>query len=208
MTSLEAVLARSMLWMTVGAAAAVPVLFLPQPEDPLLTSIIHLSVVVAFGIALAFHLAPLGDEPWFEGLAIGRRPSLALTWAVIVIAITGVVGITTLATSAALRYDASLQFLQLLSALDITWAGAAIVLGSRRRFGGGSALFAAGLLLVVCVWSIWRYLDVVGFTESGGWLVDGSELLRLVLPYDMGAAAVALILFSAGVRTEASEPRT
>lgn len=208
MTDVENVLTRSLVWMTVGAAAAIPVLFLPQPDDPLLTITIHLSLVVAYAVALVFHLAPYAESPWFGGLEMGPGARLALTWAVVVVSVTGVAGLTTLATSAALRYDASLQFLQLLSALDITWAAAAIVLGTRRRWGPVAALWGAVALGVVCVWAIWRYLDVVGFTTVGGWLVDGSELMRLVLPYDMGAAVVALILFSLGVRTEGAEPRT
>lgn len=201
MTPIEQLLARALLWMTAGAAFAIPVLVLPQPEDPLLTATIHLSVIALFGLALAFHLAPLADEPWFDGLDMGQAGRRAITWIVVIVTVTGAVGLGTIATSAAFRYDPSLQFLQLLSALDICWAATAIVLGARRRFGGLTALWSGLALGVVCVWAIWRYLDIVGFTASGGWLVDGGELMRLVLPYDMGAAVVAVIVFSLGVRT-------
>ena len=194
--------------MTAGAAVAVPVLFLPQPGDPLLTVTVHLSVVVLFGIALVFHLAPLVDEAWFSGLEIGEAGRRALTWIVVVVAVAGASGLGTLATSAAFRYDASLQFLQLLSALDITWAAAAIILGTRRRFGATIAVWAGLVLGVVCVWAIWRYLHIVGFSSDGGWIVDGAELMRLVLPYDMAAAAVAVVMFSLGVRSAEAEPRT
>ena len=43
-------------------------------------------------------------------------------------------------------------------------------------------------------------LDVVGFTETGGWLVDGRELMRLVIPPDMAAAVVAIVMLFEGVR--------
>ena len=51
-----------------------------------------------------------------------------------------------------------------------------------------------------CVWSIWNYLDAVGFGSDGEWIVSGSDLMTLVIPYDMAAAVVAVILFLLGVR--------
>jgi hypothetical protein len=202
-TGAERALAATLLWMTVGAAAAVPALVVPQPDDPLVTVTIHLVLLVLFAVALTFHLARHGDDPWFSGLDMGDRGRRALTWVAIVVMVTGATGLVTLATSAALRYDPSLQFLQMLSALDIAWAAAALTLGARRRFGGGSAVVAAAVLGIVCVWAIWRYLDTVGFDPDGGWLLRASELNRLVLPYDMAAAVVAVIVFSAGVRRDA-----
>ena len=76
MTATESLLARTLLWMTAGAACAIPILVLPQPEDPLLTVTIHLSIVVLFGLALAFHLAPLADEPWFARLPPSLRQAI------------------------------------------------------------------------------------------------------------------------------------
>ncbi len=186
--------------MTTGAAAAVPALIIPEPDDPLLTLTIHLSLLVVFSVGLTFHLAPLADEPWFAGLGVGSRGRRALTWVAVIVMVTGSTGLVTLATSAALRYDPSLQFLQMLSALDIAWVASALALGLRRLRGGGVALGGAALLGVVCVWAIWRYLDIVGFTAAGGWLLRASELNRLVLPYDAGAAVVAVVAFSLGVR--------
>ena len=59
---------------------------------------------------------------------------------------------------------------------------------------------------VFCVFSIWRYLDIVGFTESGGWKVSGPDLMQYVIPFDMAAAVVAVVLLwrgsQAGLRTE------
>jgi len=186
--------------MTAGAAAAIPSLFVPEPDDPLITVTVHLTLLVAFAVGLVFHLAPLGDDPWFDGLKMGDNGRRALTWVSIVVMVAGATGLVTLATSAALRFDPSLQFLQMLSALDIAWAAAALTLGLRRRFDARAAVFGAAVLGIVCVWAIWRYLDTVGFTADGGWILEASALRQLVLPYDMGAAVVALIAFSMGVK--------
>ncbi len=193
--------------MTAGAAVAVPSLLVPQPDDPLLTATVHLALLVVFSIGLTFHLAPLADEPWFDGLNMGEQGRRALTWVSIIVMVTGATGLVTLATSAALRYDPSLQFLQMLSSTDIAWAAAAVTLGFRRRFGAGVASSAAGVLGVVCVWSIWRYLDTVGFTVDGGWLLRASQINRLVLPYDMAAAVIAVVAFSMGVKRSRSADR-
>jgi hypothetical protein len=59
----------------------------------------------------------------------------------------------------------------------------------------------AGVIVgVVCVWSIWKYLTVVGFAQDGGWLVDSAALFRHVLPYDMAAAVVAILALVSGAR--------
>jgi hypothetical protein len=119
---------------------------------------------------------------------------------------TGAVALLTLASSAALRLEPSLQFLQLLSALDIAWAGAAIALGSYLRWGTRAAWLGGIVLGGFCLFSIWRYLDIVGFTAPGGWQVSGSELMRYVIPSDIlaGAAAVVILWVGAhtGLRTE------
>ncbi len=84
--------------------------------------------------------------------------------------------------------------------MDIAWVVAALVIGFHRRFGGRVA-FAGGVALgVVCVWSIWNYLNTVGFTVAGGWLVDGGEIARLVLPFDLAAAVMSIAAFTIGVR--------
>ena len=186
--------------MTAGAALAVPALFVPEPADPLFTVTVHLVLLVTFSIGLTFHLAPLGDEAWFDGLNMGEAGRRALTWVAVIVMVTGATGLVTLATSAALRYDPSLQFLQMLSSMDIAWAAAALTLGLRRRLGSGVAVAGAVMLGVVCVWSIWRYLDIVGFTIDGGWLLQASQLNRLVLPYDMAAAVMAITAFTFGVK--------
>ncbi len=205
-TRLERALTATLLWMTAGAAAAIPSLMIPEPDDPLLTVTAHLVLLVAFSVGLTFHLAPLADEPWFGGLDMGEEARRALTWVSVIVMVAGATGLVTLATSAALRYDPSLQFLQMLSSLDIAWAAAALTLGLRRRFGSTAAISGAVVLGVVCVWAIWRYLDTVGFAADGGWLLQASQLNRLVLPYDMGAAVLAVVAFSLGVKRSKRSP--
>jgi len=195
-----------MAWSIAGCAAALPLLAVPVPGDPLLLVTAHLAVLVAFGAALALALAPLTDEEWFAG--VGRdsliRRGLAGVWMIVLV--TGSVGIVTLATSAALRYDPSLQFLQALSALDIAWAAAALVVGLRWWKGRAAAVSGAVMMGVVCVWSIWHYLSVVGFGPSGEWVVDASRMMTLILPYDVMAAAAAVTVFFVGLRARDRAP--
>jgi hypothetical protein len=194
---------QTLRWAAVGGAAALPLLAVPRQDDPLTLVTLHLGILVAFGAALAYRLAPLVSDSWFtEWTSTMRRRAFAGVW--IIVLATGAVGLVTIATSAALRYDPSLQFLQLLSALDIAWAAVAITVGLRRWKGKRAAIAAVTVLGVVCVWSIWRYLDVVGFGPNGSWIVDGGRLMTLVIPYDMAAAAVAVTLFVFGVRSDSS----
>ncbi|MEX1209098.1 MAG: hypothetical protein WEE36_10950 [Acidimicrobiia bacterium] len=159
---------------------------------------VHLSALVAFGLIVVSHLARLIDDSWFASL--GATGRLISSGAAVVALTVGVVALVTLPTSAALRFDPSLQFLQLLSVLDIAWAAGATLLGvgwmTTRRWG-----HAAGVVVgVVCVWSIWTYLTAIGFAPDGGWQVNGAALMRYVLPYDMAAAMVAVITLSLGAR--------
>lgn len=200
MTNPEQVLIRVLLWASSGAAVAVPVLVLPQPEDPLLTVTIHLSLIVLFGMALAFHLAPLGDEPWFSGLDIGESTRTVLTWVVVAALVAAASGVAAVATAAALRYTASLQYLVLLSVLGIVMTLTLTVLGTRRGWGGSVALWSAMTVGVIGVWAIWRYLDSVGIGADGGWAVDGAAVMRLVVPFDLVRWAIAFTAVSIGRR--------
>lgn len=178
---------------------------MPRPADPLLLFTVHLSLLVGLELVVTLRIAPLGDEEWFAGFvewSVRRRTFLAAV--VLVVIPTGVVALVTLATAAALRFDPSLQFLQLLPALDIVWAGAALVIGVGWLRGRSAALAAGIILAVACVWSVWNYLRVVGFSSDGGWLVDRGEMMRLVLPFDMIAAAVAVTVLVVAVRRRAS----
>ncbi len=134
-------------------------------------TMVHLSALVAFGLVVVADLTRLVDDSWFAWLgATGRCIS---SGAAVVALTVGVVALVTLPTSAALRFDPSLQFLQLLSALDIAWAAGATLVGvgwlATRRWG-----YAAGAVVgVICVWSIWAYLNAVGFASDGGWQSTG-----------------------------------
>ena len=204
---LERAVVTSLRWLLWGAASAPLLLAVPGPDSELarLTLVtVHLTLLVGFGIALAVRLSPLVDEDWFAGAS--PRSARWGAIAAIVAVDTGAVALVGLATSAALRYPPSLQFLQLLSALDIAWAGAALYLGVRMWGRRGTAVAVTVALGVVCVWSIWNYLRVVGFAPDGGWLLDGSQLSRLVLPYDMVAAVTAIITVALGVRRTLPQP--
>ncbi|MEX0700164.1 MAG: hypothetical protein WD354_10590 [Acidimicrobiia bacterium] len=161
-------------------------------------SIVHLSALVLFGLFLVRDLARFLDGSWF--LWLGQVSRHVAAGAAVVALTTGAVALVTIATSAALRFDASLQFLQLLSALDIAWVVAATLLGVRWLAGKGIGDLAGTMIGIVCVWSIWNYLQIVGFAEDGGWLVDGSAMLRYVIPYDIVAAVVATTALTTGAR--------
>ena len=144
-------------------------------------------------------VAPLLERNWLDWPENRKRLAGGIALVVIV---TGVVGLVTLASSAALRLQPSLQFLQLLSALDIAWAAGAVLIGGYRLWSRRTARVAGLTVGVSCVLSIWNYLRVVGFTADGGWLLDGGQLMRLVLPFDMLAAAIASGVLFAGARRQ------
>lgn len=148
----------------------------------------HLAVLQIATFVFVVEMAPLTDSPWFRQF---KRAWLASS-ASLVAAAVGFSALLTLATSAAARYDVSLQFLQLLSSLDIAWVVATLYLGSRKLWGRHIGLILASILIGACVLSIAIYLNTVGFTSEGGWLIDGAQMLRIVIPSDTVAAVVAL----------------
>ena len=121
---------------------------------------------------------------------------------VVIVLVTGVVALVTLASSAALRYPPSLQFLQLLSAVDIAWVVAAFVIGAGRAWGRSAGVIGGLLVGIVCVAAIYAYLGLVGFGPAGEWIVDGSALWTRVIPVDMAAALGAIAVFAYGTRRE------
>jgi hypothetical protein len=191
MTPLEQALVVSVRWVLPGAALALPLLLVPRTEDLLALTIAHLGAVVVLGWMVADRLAPFTDGAWFDGVAspFWRRFGAAAATTALV---TGAVALVTLPTAAALRLQPSLQFLQLLSALDIAWVVAATMIGVRWLAGHAAARIAGTVIAAICVWSIWRYLDTVGFAADGGWLVSAPDLARLVLPFDVMAALIAV----------------
>ena len=211
MSPVEKALARSLKWLTAGLLVSLLLVVLPDIETDrlLLVVTLHLGVVVAFGLGVGWDLGRFTDGPWFTGMGGSWFWRRFGAMASIIALTTGVVALVTLASSAALGYQPSLQFLQLLSALDIAWATTGLMLGVRLRTGDRWALVAGLILAVICVWSIWRYLDVVGFAADGGWLVSGPDLWRYVLPFDMAAAVMAIGALILGLRgTQPTEQRS
>lgn len=203
MSSVEHALVRSLRWLTAGLVTSLLLIALPNPDlDRLLIVItFHLGAVVAFGLGIGLDLARHSDTSWFAETRASWFWKRFGAMATIVALTTGVVALVTLASSAALGYQPSLQFLQLLSALDIAWVTAGLMLGVRVMAGDRWALVAGLMMAIVCIWSIWRYLDVVGFTADGGWLVSGADLWRYVLPFDIAAAVMAIGALVVGIRS-------
>ena len=81
---------------------------------------------------------------------------------------------------------------------------AASIIGFRWLLGEAAGRAIGGIIALVCVWSIWRYLDEVGFGPDGQWIVDRDALARLVLPFDVMAAVVAIAAVVLGARRQAT----
>jgi triacylglycerol esterase/lipase EstA (alpha/beta hydrolase family) len=79
-----------------------------------------------------------------------------------------------IASSAALQYQPSVQFLHLLLALDIAWVVAGTTLAVRALWGDTTAFAAGFMMSVISVLSIVLYLTDVGLGTNDGWLVDGT----------------------------------
>lgn len=168
---------------------------------PLAAVTVHLALIVTFGLWAVARMARYTDEPWLLETDLPPRWRAFWSAGMVVSFSTGLVALITLASSAALRYDPSLQFLQLLSALDIAWAGSALFLGVRWLKGTRLAWAMAIGLGVFCTWSIWNYLRIVGFGPDGAWIVDRTALMRYVLPFDMAAAFIAVLALWSGARS-------
>ncbi|MFO7700527.1 MAG: hypothetical protein R6W79_07985 [Acidimicrobiia bacterium] len=199
--AIEAAVARTVLWVVPAAAifsAAGLVVSAPAATDLSALMIRHLAAIVVLGLALAKDLSRYLPRPWFVWLSPTSR-HLA-SGASVVALTTGAVALVTLASSAALRFQPSAQFLQLLSAMDIAWVTAAVLIGVTWLAGRRAGMLAAAMVAVVCVWSIWSYLGAVGFSPDGGWVVDRAALMRYVLPFDVVAAVIAVSTLVLGAR--------
>lgn len=173
----------------------------PPPSDGLYGYVIvQLAIIQVATFLYAMEVGDLLDAPWFAGK---RRAWLAST-ASLVASVVGFSALLTLSVSAAARYDVSLQFLQLLSSLDIAWVVSGLYLAGRVLWSRTIAATAATVLLIACVTSIAVYLSVVSFTDGGGWLVDGREMMRIVIPSDVMAAIITLssLLIASRRRTQ------
>jgi hypothetical protein len=198
MVPIERALVRTTFWLTGGLVASLPLLVVDLGDDPTLAFLIHLAGLVAFGLALTIALIPMSGAGWFDGSGWSVTTRLMGSGVGIIVLTTGVVGLVTLASSAALRYDPSTQFLQLLSALDIAWVTAAVIIGAARVWSRTVAVAAGVMMGIVCVWSIWYYLQAAGFGPDGEWVVSGSDLATRVIPFDTAAAIIAIGMFLFG----------
>jgi len=201
----EGAILATVPFLVVGIGVS-PFLLLVRGGDPMATFLVHLGGLVGLGLVAAVRLASLAGGNWFSARGWSPRVRLAASGIAVVFLVTGLLGLVTLASAAALRYPPSLQFLQLLSALDIAWVTTALLLGVDRAVGRRMAVPAAVVLGAACVWSIERYLAVVGLGPDGGWLVDGRALERIVIPADTVAALLAVAAFAWG--TVAAARRT
>ncbi|MEA3510797.1 MAG: hypothetical protein U9R51_05110 [Actinomycetota bacterium] len=204
-TPMERAVLATVPFLAIGLIASVPLLFVRWSSPPLTIVIVHLAALVLLGLVAVIRLAPMAGNDWFNGQSWPPFWRLTASGISAVFLATGMVGLVTLASSAALRYPPSLQFLQLLSALDIAWAGAALVIGVYRAWRLPAAVTAGIVLAIICVWSIWRYLDVVGFGPAGEWMVDSAALAKYVLPFDVAAAVMAIVAFVFGTHRQAME---
>lgn len=208
MKSMESAALSAVPFLVGGLVASLAGFVVAAIDDPLKVVTVHLAIVVLFGFNLTLRVAPHATASWFHDGNRGVGTRLTFSGIVAVIIVTGVVGLVTLASSAALQLQPSLQFLQLLSALDIAWVVAALVIGGTRAWSRPVGM-ALGLSVgAFCIWSIWNYLRIVGFASDGGWLLDGSQLMRLVLPFDMAAALLAIGVFVVGTRRAAAATST
>lgn len=196
---LEATLRRAVYWLIPTAALGSALLLLmPRPTTDEGLYVLVLAHLVAIQITtFAFTIVSSRHGGiWFSTTT---RPWLATQASTIAVSV-GLSALLTLATSAAARLDPSLQFLQLLSSLDIAWVVAATFLGATAIWGFRVGVLAGSAILLACVMSIAVYLSRVGFTDNGGWLVDGATMLRVVISSDVVAAVVAVTLLLSASR--------
>ncbi len=197
---LEQAVLKSLVWLVAGMAMSIPLLLVPASSDRRWDLIIHLSILVVFAVGLTWRLAPIDTDGWFVAAPWSRFVRFLAASAALTVIVTGVTALVTLASSAALRFEPSLQFLQLLSALDIAWVVAGTTLATGYLWGKWAAATAGAMMSVLCVMSIALYLAEVGLDPNGGWLVDGTQMLRLVIPFDVVAAVVTVGLLVLAAR--------
>ena len=207
-SALERAALRAVGPLLLGLAVSAPLLLLPRSSSRQTDFLIHLIALVAFSLALTWRLAPLSSARWFPHRPWSMQTERLVSSASLIVIVTGVTALVTIASSAAMQYQPSLQYLQLLSALDIAWVVAGTMVAARLLWGQMAALVAGWMMSVVCVLSIKLYLDEVGLTDSGAWLVDGEQMLRLVIPFDVAAALIAVGLSLLAARRAASPDRT
>lgn len=202
-SQLETVVLAVFPWLIGGLLASSALLLVPASADRRWDLIIHLCVLVLFSLTLTWRMPTIEVDSWFPQQTWPTARRFFAAAAALVVVVTGITALVTLASTAAMRYPPSLQFLQLLSALDIAWVVAGTTLAVRHLLGRIPALLAGGMMSVVCVLSILLYLAEVGLSSDGGWLVDGGQMLRLIIPFDVAAAVITLGLLAVASRHSA-----
>jgi hypothetical protein len=177
---------------------------IPGSTDRRWDFIVQLAILVGFLFAMTWKLAPFSDREWFTGKNWSPFHRHLVTAATLIVIVTGTTGLVTLASSAAMGFQPSLQFLQLLSALDIAWVVGGIILAALSLWGRAAALVIGFAMSVICVFSIGLYLAEVGLTANGDWLVDQEQMLRLVIPFDVAAATMTIGLTVLAAKRAAS----
>lgn len=164
----------------------------------------QLTLLSLFSVFLAYRLLHQSDQVWFGGRSLRLGQRLFGTALGVIVIVTGVVALATLASSAALRFEASTQFFQLVSALDIAWAVSTVMVAAHWLWGRRAALVGGLAVVAVCLWAVRRYIVLVGFGAKGGWRVRGDSLFELVIIYDMAVAALAIGLLVFAIRRRAA----
>lgn len=200
---LERAVLKSLPWLLGGLLAAVPLLLVPGSSDLRWDLVVHLSLLVLFAFGLTWRMPEIDADDWFRSQDWSPTLRFFAAATSLVVIVTGVTALVTLATTAALRFQPSLQYLQLLSSLDIAWVVAGTTLAVRSLWGRVPAFAAGSMMSIVCVMSIVLYLVEVGLTNEGGWLVDGAAMLRLILPFDIAAALITVTLLLLAARHSA-----
>jgi len=187
-------------WLLAGLVASALLLFVPGDLDLMWVFLVHLTALTVLAVIVSARVAPLFGSGWYLAYSLRDSWRCLAGGVSLVVVVTGLVGLVTLASAAALRFAPSVQFLQLLSSLDIAWVVAATLVGARHLWGRTAGVVAGTAIGAFCVASIANYLRVVGFSPDGEWVLDGGELMRLVIPFDMLAATVAIGILVAAAR--------
>ena len=167
---------------------------------------VQLALLSLFAVFIAYRLLEHSDQFWFAGSRLSPAQRAAGTALSLVVVVTGTVALVTLASSAALRYQPSTQFFQLLSALDIAWAASAVMVAAYWLWGRRPAVIGGLTVVAVCIWAVGNYITVVGFGPGGGWRVRGRSLFELVIVYDMAVAIIAIGLLVYAVKRKVAVP--
>lgn len=202
MVPIERALLTMVGWVMPALAFSIVGLAIPATWPTTTVFLGQLALLALWGLGLSANLAAgLGasDNLWFASMSGPvRRMSTAI--GLVALSTFGTI-LVALASSAALRFHPSTQFLQLISAADIAWVVAGVMMGLAMRTPPKTWLAAGVMIALICAWSLYRYLAEVGFGPEGEWIVRSEELWRLVIPFDIAAAVIAVASIWFGSRS-------